>query len=170
MKHPEIPAALLNTLDRLYEFRLYELVDIPASPPPLIKDDTPLEELLRLLHEKDHLWVSDSRSPALPGGLITWKDILESLMPPRGGYADLRSSRQTSVARGTADCASCYVKHKAVPLCRPDSTLSEMIRTAVKSGEIFVAIVDKDRFLGEAGVSDLAEKLFSLSSPDGKDG
>jgi CBS domain-containing protein len=163
MKHPEVPEKLVAALDRLLATPLSDLTGELQEPQALIEHDTPLEKVFSFLLEFDHLWVKKSGGSGLPAGIITRRDILSSLMPPRSGYAGLRSSRQASVSRGTADCAFCYIFHKHPPVCRKDDTVADMVRIAVRSGETMVAVADGDRFVGELGVEGLLKKLFVLA-------
>jgi len=163
MRHPEIPEALSAALETLQAMTVADfLEDQPSTPPRLIDHDTPLREILTLLRERDRLWVRQSGDEDTPIGLVTRRDVLASLMPPRPGYAGLRSSRFPSVARGTADCATCYIGTKRVPLCHPGEKVGDLIRRAVRNGETVVAVVDDGRFLGEVGVEHLIDELLRL--------
>jgi CBS domain-containing protein len=164
MKHPEIPAALSAALETLQEMTVADfLKGQPTTPGPrLIDRDTPLQEILTLLGERDRLWVRKAGAGDTPVGLVTRRDVLASLMPPRPGYAGLRSSRFPSVARGTADCADCYTGAKRVPLCHPGDKVSDLIRRAVRNGETVAAVVEGDRLLGEIGIEHLIHELLRL--------
>ena len=166
MKHPEISEKLLATLERLLSTPLSEMMDGLNRRPVMVEHDTPLEELFSLLADDDHLWVKGAGDSGVPAGLVTRRDVLSSFMPPRSGYAGLKSARETSVARGTADCASCYIRHKHFPVCGKDDSVAELVRRAVRSGETVVAVVDEGRFLGELGIEDLLKKLLA---PAGKE-
>jgi CBS domain-containing protein len=163
MRHPEIPAALSTALETLQAMTVADfLEEQPSAPPRLIDHDTPLHEILTLLDEKDRLWVRHRGGEDTPIGLVTRRDVLASLMPPRPGYAGLRSSRFPSLARGTADCATCYVGTKKAPLCHSGEKVGDLIQRAVRSGETVVAVVDDGRFLGEVGVEHLINELLRL--------
>ena len=163
MKHPEVPEKLLAALDRLLDSPLSDLAGEMQEPQALIEHDTPLEKVLSLLRDFDHLWVKESSGSGLPAGIVTRRDMISSLMPPRSGYTDLRSTRQASVSRGTADCASCYIAHKQAPVCRKDDTVADLVRIAVRSGETVVAVADGDLFMGELGVEGLLKRLLVLA-------
>jgi CBS domain-containing protein len=164
VRHPETPEALSAALETLQAMTVSDfLKGQPSAPPPrLIDHDTPLHEILALLGEMDRLWVRQGGEDETPIGLITRRDVLASLMPPRPGYAGLRSSRFPSLARGTADCATCYIGTKRVPLCRPGEKVGGLIRRAVRNGETVVAVVEDGRFLGEVGVEHLISELLRL--------
>jgi CBS domain-containing protein len=169
MRHPEIPAALSTALETLQAMTVGDLLKgQPSSPPPrLIDHDTPLHEILTLLGERDRLWVRQAGEEETPIGLVTRRDVLASLMPPRPGYAGLRSSRFPSLARGTADCATCYIGTKKVPLCHPGEKVGDLIRRAVRDGETVVAVVDDGRLLGEVGIEHLIAELLRLAEGAG---
>ena len=164
MRHPEIPEALSTALETLQAMTVADLLKgQPSTPlPRLIDHDTPLHEILTLLGERDRLWVRQRGEEDTPIGLVTRRDVLASLMPPRPGYAGLRSSRFPSLARGTADCATCYIGTKRVPLCHPGEKIAELIRRAVRNGETVVAVVEDGRLLGEIGVERLISELLRL--------
>jgi CBS domain-containing protein len=163
MRHPEIPEALSAALETLQAMTVTDILQgMQSTHPPLIAHDTPLHEILTLLGKRDHLWVRHRGEDDTPIGLVSRRDVLSSLMPPRPGYAGLRSSRFPSVARGTADCATCYIDTKRVPLCHPYEKVRDLIQRAVRNGETVVAIVDDGRLLGEVGIEHLIREVLRL--------
>lgn len=93
---------------------------------PVVEIETPAEEVLGVLRDKDHVWVvSDMKSRTLVG-VITEKDFLDILAPPKlSGFVFGMPSVQ-SLRMGNVENAGDIMTKKAVT-CSTKAKVGEVI-------------------------------------------
>ena len=77
-----------KSLNEFYELKVKDLMETITSEIPCIEDKTNVAIVFSILHNKDHVWVVDSKEHKHLLGVITESDTIVLFSPP---YASLQS-------------------------------------------------------------------------------
>ena len=72
---------LIKVLRNYYHVLVGSLIRTNPDDLPTVEKDTPIDDLLRILTTRHHVWVVDSKENMKLIGLITVKDMLDVLTP-----------------------------------------------------------------------------------------
>ena len=147
-----------NLVRRFYELCVSEVQDSHSWELPVVELSENMDIVMNMLVTKDHAWVVQNRRSMKLVGIITEKDFLDVIAPPRIPTYSFGIPRIRSLKQGNVQTAGDIMCRKTLTI---DSTLSvkEAIEKMIAYRVRRLAIVDgKKRLTGEPTLHTLMHK------------
>ena len=143
-----------DLVHKFYDLKVKEVMDSRIWDLPIIKEDEPLDHVLFILSGKDHLWVvKDTKGRELVG-VITEKDFLQIISPPRIDRYALGRIDIKSLSLGTVtEIKNIMSKHLVT--ASPDMLMKDAITTMIKYKVRRLPVLEGKILIGELTLHDI---------------
>ena len=147
-----------NLVRRFYELCVSEIQDSNSWELPVVEVTDSMDIVMNMLVTKDHAWVVQNRRSMKLIGIITEKDFLDVIAPPRIPTYSFGIPRIRSLKQGNVLIAGDIMCRKTLTIdgtCTVKEAIEKMIAYRVRR----LAIVDrKKRITGELTLHTLMHK------------
>lgn len=146
-----------------YEKKVREIMkSVDTKEIPIIAVDASIENVLKMLRAKSHVWVVDSLENKRPLGIITEKDFLTVVSPmPRRTWVTGVTIFKTIQQRELETAEDLMTRN---PIgCKPDDTVEKALDLIRDHGINRLAVVESKRLVGEITLDSILEWYSSCS-------
>lgn len=149
---------MLKTLTaRFFDLKVEEIADMEWDSLPVVDTDTDLESVLGILRDKDHLWVVDNCKNRILQGVITEKDFLDVLSPPKIKGFVFGMPEVRSLHMGNVEVAADIMTKKAIT-CKRTAKLGDVIENMRFYRVKRMPVVEGKRLVSEVTLNLLIKK------------
>ena len=148
-------------LSEFYHMSVEQVMDRRSWDLPVVDIDASVETILSMLTGKDHVWVVRSLSSYEYAGIITEKNILDVIAPPRVHGYTFKPSSFLSLHHSNVETARELMTAKT-KVCRFDTRVKEVIDVMIKYHYRRMPVVERKRLVGEVTLHDLI-KVYALA-------
>jgi len=147
---------------QFYELEVKDVMDKRTWDIPVIERQAPLENVLAILAGKNHLWVVEDKTSKRLVGVITEKDFLNVLAPPKispytFGFPNIKSLRH-----GTAEVAE-DIMSKRLVTCSSCTAVGEVLELMTSYQVRRIPVVEDHNLVGEITLAALLRKFYEAS-------
>ncbi len=148
-------------LAEFYELSVEDVMDKRSWDLPVVDVHASVETILTMLTGKDHVWVVKSMDTYEYAGIITEKNILDVIAPPRVHGYTFKPSSFRSLHHSNVDAAHLLMSPKT-KVCKPSTKVKEVIDIMIKYHYRRMPVVQKRKLIGEVTLHDII-KVYAMA-------
>ncbi len=156
-----MPEIHMELVPQFYEMKVREVMDSRVWDLPILTEDEPLDHVLYILSGKDHLWVVKDRESQLLVGVVTEKDFLQIISPPRIQRYTLGRVDIKSLSLGTVSSVKSIMAHRLVT-STAEMSVKDAIMKMVKYKVRRLPVVADGKLIGELTLHDIINKYSQI--------
>ncbi|RLF57035.1 MAG: CBS domain-containing protein [Thermoplasmata archaeon] len=148
-------------ISEFYELKVEQIMDKKIWDLPLIGKKAPISHVLSILDGKSHVWVVNDIKWKELLGIITRRDVLNILAPPRTYYNIF--SLPKHYQHGTKGKAEDVMSRDPI-VAKSDEKIVDVLQKMIKHKKIRLAVVSNDgKIEGEVTLRHLICKFYKAS-------
>ncbi|AAL81728.1 CBS domain-containing protein [Pyrococcus furiosus DSM 3638] len=151
---------LERALNAFHSMKVNQLTP-PCSQMPIVEEDSPIIDVLKLLRTRHHVWVVNNRKDMKLVGIIRYLDIIDIFLPPKGARLGAVSSVFKSILSG-AEKAGDIMERNFLTI-NEDATVLEALEKMKRYKIQILALIDEEgKLKGEISLRILINEFLRL--------
>jgi len=143
--------------------------EVMERDPPLVARDAALAEVARVVNERQHAWVVESKEDRKLRGIITQKDLVDIISPIPSKSYTTGTIRLKCLHHAELNKAEDFMS-KPIVCCRPETTMEQALCLMAERRIRRLAVAEDDEIIGELNLGIVIGNYLKKTQREGAQG